>query len=169
MLIGYVSDERYVALPDVLLEFSRDGESVEARSRASGSVHAELAQGDYYNHLQGHLTMRRPGRGNFYLTLAVEEDQGSGFTSLVKALAEHRRSKILPNRRPGSFYPFRAVKGVLARYTLRPTIQAVAMSCDQKDAPAGGALRDGAVTNFVAKASNKRQPGLRNGRHAAVN
>ena len=41
MLIGYVSDERYVALPDVLLEFepvsaSAGSESVEARSRASG-------------------------------------------------------------------------------------------------------------------------------------
>ena len=27
MLIGYVSDERYVALPDVLLEFQRNGET----------------------------------------------------------------------------------------------------------------------------------------------
>ena len=33
MLIGYVSDERYVALPDVVLEFINDrGESWEVRS-----------------------------------------------------------------------------------------------------------------------------------------
>ena len=28
MLIGYVSDERFVALADVLLEFQRDGQTV---------------------------------------------------------------------------------------------------------------------------------------------
>ena len=39
----------------------------------------QLAQGDFYNHLQGRLTLKRPGRGQFYLTLAVEEDRGSGF------------------------------------------------------------------------------------------
>ncbi len=38
-----------------------------------------LAQGDFYQNLQGRLTLRRPGRGTFYLTLALEEDQGSGF------------------------------------------------------------------------------------------
>jgi hypothetical protein len=40
-----------------------------------------LAQGDFYNHLQGRLNLRRPGRGAFYLTLAIEEDAGSGFTT----------------------------------------------------------------------------------------
>ncbi|HTD68515.1 MAG TPA: hypothetical protein VK846_18490 [Candidatus Limnocylindria bacterium] len=38
-----------------------------------------LAQGDFYTHLQGRLNMKRPGRGVFYLTLAVEEDAGGGF------------------------------------------------------------------------------------------
>ena len=38
-----------------------------------------LAQGDYYNQLHGKLTLKRPGRGTFYLTLAVEEDNGNGF------------------------------------------------------------------------------------------
>ena len=44
MLIAYVSDERYVALPDVLLEFEGDAGSFEARSRATGSVHARPAR-----------------------------------------------------------------------------------------------------------------------------
>ncbi|MBI1832781.1 MAG: hypothetical protein HYR84_15170, partial [Planctomycetes bacterium] len=49
MLIGYVSDERYVALPDVVVEFTNDaGESWEARSRATGSIHADLPPGDYW-------------------------------------------------------------------------------------------------------------------------
>jgi hypothetical protein len=38
-----------------------------------------LAQGDYYNQLHGKLTMKRPGRGTFYLALVVEEDSGGGF------------------------------------------------------------------------------------------
>ncbi|MBI1774661.1 MAG: carboxypeptidase regulatory-like domain-containing protein [Proteobacteria bacterium] len=45
MLIGYVSDERYVGLPDVQLEFLSGAGSIAARSRASGAVHAELAPG----------------------------------------------------------------------------------------------------------------------------
>jgi hypothetical protein len=47
MLIGYVSDERYTALPDVLLEFASTAGSWEARSRASGAVHVDLPDGEY--------------------------------------------------------------------------------------------------------------------------
>jgi hypothetical protein len=58
MLIGYVSDERYVALPEVLLEFTNArGESREARSRASGSVFGEMPAGDYV------VTLQRQGFG----------------------------------------------------------------------------------------------------------
>jgi len=38
-----------------------------------------LAQGDFYQNLAGKLTLKRPGRGTFFLTLAVEEDRGAGF------------------------------------------------------------------------------------------
>ena len=47
MLIGFVSDERYVALPDVLLEFRGPSGSVSVRSGADGSVHASLLPGPY--------------------------------------------------------------------------------------------------------------------------
>ncbi len=48
MLVGYVSDERYVAQSNVLLEFiNASGLSFEARSRASGAVHADLPPGEY--------------------------------------------------------------------------------------------------------------------------
>lgn len=48
MLMGYVSDERYSAIADALLEFTdADGNSWETRSRASGSVHLELPPGEY--------------------------------------------------------------------------------------------------------------------------
>jgi hypothetical protein len=55
MLIGYVSDECYAALPDVQLEFVNSrGASWETRSRASGSIHADLPDGDYRVVLQKH-------------------------------------------------------------------------------------------------------------------
>src|SRR4030095_6214306 len=58
MLVGYVSDERYVALADVLLEFiDEQGNSLEARSRATGSVHADLPAGDY------RVVLQKPGFG----------------------------------------------------------------------------------------------------------
>jgi hypothetical protein len=67
MLVAYVSDERYVALPDVLLEFESEREceagaagvaSFEARSRATGAVHLDLPPGPYK------LTLAKPGYGS---------------------------------------------------------------------------------------------------------
>src|SRR5262249_40399935 len=66
MLIGYVSDDRYLALPDVLLEFRRDDVSVETRSRASGAIHAELAPGPYTVYLH------RPGFGPKRVRMTVQ-------------------------------------------------------------------------------------------------
>jgi N,N-dimethylformamidase len=57
MLVAYVSDERYVALPDVILEFEGEAGSVEARSRATGSVHVDLSPGRYK------VTLQKPGFG----------------------------------------------------------------------------------------------------------
>jgi N,N-dimethylformamidase len=48
MLVGYVSDEYYAALADVLLEFrGADGARLVTRSSSSGAVVAELRPGDY--------------------------------------------------------------------------------------------------------------------------
>ena len=59
MLIGYVSDERYSALPDVVLEFVDDhGRSWEGRSRATGAVHLDLPAGVYT------VTLQRAGHGS---------------------------------------------------------------------------------------------------------
>src|SRR5262249_15967422 len=58
MLVGYVSDEYYAALADVLLEFrGADGRRVVARSTASGAVDADLAAGPY------EVCLSRPGFG----------------------------------------------------------------------------------------------------------
>lgn len=51
LLVGYVSDERYVAVADALVEFERAGEEgctvALARSTARGAVYAEIAPGRY--------------------------------------------------------------------------------------------------------------------------
>jgi hypothetical protein len=61
MLIGYVSDERYVALADVVMEFTTaDGKSFEARSRASGAVHVDLPA----NVAALVVTLQKPGYGS---------------------------------------------------------------------------------------------------------
>lgn len=78
MLIGYVSDERYVALCDVALDFVNQHGSVEARSRAGGAVHADLAPGRY------EVTLIKPGYGS----KRVEIDVGDGTVHQFRLLAD---------------------------------------------------------------------------------
>src|SRR4029077_9811420 len=84
MLIGFVSDERYVALPEVLLEFTKftnsGGESWEARSRASGSLCAELPPGDYV------VTLQRSGFGAKRVHLTLPADAPYHFRLLSDCL-----------------------------------------------------------------------------------
>ncbi len=56
--LAYVSDERYVALADVLVEFEGKAGSFESRSRASGSVYLDLSPGQYQ------VTLQKPGFGS---------------------------------------------------------------------------------------------------------
>lgn len=57
MLVGYVSDERFVAIPDVAIEFESSAGSWATHSRASGSVHLDLPAGVY------RVTLNKPGFG----------------------------------------------------------------------------------------------------------
>ena len=45
MLIGYVSDEYYRALPDTLIELRRGRQAWTAKSAASGAVYVDVAPG----------------------------------------------------------------------------------------------------------------------------
>jgi N,N-dimethylformamidase len=81
MLIGYVSDERYVAVADVLLEFERDGQTeAVVRSTPRGAVHAELAPGDY------RVTLVKEGFGSKSVTMTVGEEQPYHFRLLSDRL-----------------------------------------------------------------------------------
>ena len=85
MLIGYVSDERYVAIPDVLLEFegqshSNGHGSIEAHSRASGAVYAHLPPGSY------RVTLNKPGFGGKRVSMTVREGTPYHFRLLSDCL-----------------------------------------------------------------------------------
>lgn len=81
MLIGYVSDERYAALPGALVEFvNARGESWEARSRASGSVHADLPPGEYT------AVVQHPGHGAKFGRVRVPADPPHQFRLLSDGL-----------------------------------------------------------------------------------
>lgn len=80
MLVGYVSDERFVAIPDVLLEFENELGSVEARSRASGAVYADLNPGTF------RVTLNKPGYGAKRVTMEVQPGQPYQFRLLADCL-----------------------------------------------------------------------------------
>lgn len=80
MLIGYVSDERYVALPDVQLEIEGQGRSIEVRSRASGAVHADIPPGEYS------VTLAKDGFGSKRVQIAAREGSPHQFRLLSNSL-----------------------------------------------------------------------------------
>ncbi len=97
-LIGYVSDERYLALADTQVEFlDARGNSSEARSRASGSLHADLPAGDY------DVVLSRPGFGSKRVRLALP-------------VAEPYQFRLLPERLLGYAWPKAVRSGELAEF-----------------------------------------------------
>ncbi len=80
MLVGYVSDERYIALSDVQLEFVNDSGAVAARSRASGAVYADVKPGPC------RVTLAREGFGCKIVQMEVEEDKPYHFRLLSDCL-----------------------------------------------------------------------------------
>ncbi|MCE9592043.1 MAG: carboxypeptidase regulatory-like domain-containing protein [Planctomycetes bacterium] len=67
MLIGYVSNERYMAVADAALEFQRGGVTAcLVRSGPRGAVHADLEPGEY------HVTLARDGYGPKNVTMRVD-------------------------------------------------------------------------------------------------
>jgi hypothetical protein len=81
MLIGYVSDERYVALADVLLEFEQDGRSVAVvRSSPRGAVYADVAPGEYK------VTLVKDGYGSKSVHITAQEGNPYQFRLLSDRL-----------------------------------------------------------------------------------
>src|SRR5690348_10496733 len=81
MLTGYVSDEYYAALPDVLLEFrAADGTRTVTRSSASGAVLADLAPDEY------EVCLGKPGFGSRRVRAAVADGRPVHFRLLADRL-----------------------------------------------------------------------------------
>jgi hypothetical protein len=98
MLLGYVSDEKYVALADVLLEFlNARGQSWEARSRASGAVHADLPPGEYL------VTLQKPGFGSRRVRLALPTPQPYQFRLLSDGLLGYAWPKCVRSGEQSEF------------------------------------------------------------------
>jgi len=96
MLLGYVSDERYVALPDALLEFlDAAGGSWEARSRATGAVHADLPPGEY------RVVLQKPGYGAKSSVLTVPPAAPHHFRLLTDGLLGYVWPKWVRAGEPG--------------------------------------------------------------------
>jgi len=88
VLIGYVSDERYVALADAIVEADRDGATIaETRSTARGRINLDLAPGHY------RVTVRKDGFG----AKAVEVDLAMGDPP--------RQFRLLSDRLTGYVWP----------------------------------------------------------------
>jgi hypothetical protein len=98
MLIGYVSDERYLALPDVALEFvDGRGHSWEARSRATGSVHLEVPPGAYT------VSLQRPGYGAKRSRVTVPSPTPYQFRLLADGLSGYVWPKWVRSEELGEF------------------------------------------------------------------
>lgn len=81
MLVGYVSDERYVALADVLLEFRcSDHSVVTARSTISGAVYADVPPGDCT------VVLGKAGYGSKLVEMTVDERRPHHFRLLSDCL-----------------------------------------------------------------------------------
>jgi len=80
MLIGYVSNERYVALGDVQFEFRGKHGVVAARSNISGAVYADVSPGQY------EVVLGRDGFGSKIVTVDVHEGSPYQFRLLSDGL-----------------------------------------------------------------------------------
>ena len=69
MLIGYVSDERYIAQHDVAVLFENEEDYYESRSLANGAIYADLKPGLYQ------LTLRKEGYSSKRVKMTIPPDQ----------------------------------------------------------------------------------------------
>lgn len=80
MLVGYVSNERYVAIADVLFEFRAADRVVTARSSISGAVYADIDPGSWQ------VVLGREGYGSKIVTVEVQAGQPYQFRLLSDSL-----------------------------------------------------------------------------------
>ncbi|MDP6445309.1 MAG: hypothetical protein QF805_16035, partial [Pirellulaceae bacterium] len=98
MLIGYVSDERYVALADVLFEIrSPDGSIVTARSAVAGAVYAECEPGEY------EVVLGKDGYGSKIVAANLNADDPYHFRLLADRLLGYMWPKCVKGGESAEF------------------------------------------------------------------
>src|SRR5438132_6786800 len=80
MLVGYVSDERYVAVHDVAVVFESSGEMIATRSLANGAVVADVTAGPY------RISLAKDGFGSKRVEMMVTPGQPYQFRLLSDRL-----------------------------------------------------------------------------------
>lgn len=115
MLIGYVSDERYVALADVLFEFESQAGRVAARSHASGAVEADLPAGEY------RITIAKAGYGSKRVELKLPTKAPHQFRLLRDGLLGYVWPKCVQSGEQSEFrvHSNEAYKLELFRYGMK--------------------------------------------------
>ncbi|MCA9077527.1 MAG: carboxypeptidase regulatory-like domain-containing protein [Planctomycetaceae bacterium] len=98
MLVGYVSNERYVALGDVLFEFRGSERVVAARSNISGAIYADVSPGDY------EVVLGKDGYGSKVVTMTVDASDPYQFRLLSDGLYGYMWPKCVKS---GEFSEFR--------------------------------------------------------------
>jgi hypothetical protein len=104
MLVGYVSDEDYVALPGVELDFENESGFVTACSTITGAVHAEIAPGRY------RVSLGKAGYGSKRVDVEVATEKPHQF-------------RLISNRMYGFMWPKCVRAGEKSEYCVHSTEQ----------------------------------------------
>ena len=97
MLVGYVSDERYVAIADCCLLFENETTAVDVRSSANGAVYADLTPGLY------NVSLNKAGFGPKSVQIFVGEDEPYQFRLLSFGLLGYVWPKWVNSGQLGEF------------------------------------------------------------------
>jgi hypothetical protein len=97
MLIGFVSDERYVALHDVAVVFESGGEMIATRSLANGAVLADVKPGPY------RVSLAKDGFGAKRVEMTVMPDKPYQFRLLSDRLLGYVWPKWISAGNEGEF------------------------------------------------------------------
>lgn len=98
MLIGHVSDEHYLALADVHMEFEQEGQSVAVvRSSPRGGVYADIGPGAYQ------VTLVKPGFGSKSVDIEVKLNAPYQFRLLSDRLLGYMWPKWVRSGERGEF------------------------------------------------------------------
>jgi len=112
MLIGYVSDERHIALHDVQFEIASETLHVEARSRATGEIFADIPPGPYT------VTCQKDGYGPKRAQINLHPDRPHHFRLLAHKLLGYAWPKCVKSGEKSEFrvHALEAYKLDLYRY-----------------------------------------------------